>query len=321
MDSQVFVRVSRLSHIYPRTRRSPRRIALSEITFDVLRGESVALLGPNGSGKSTLLGVLTSSLQPSSGSVSVDGADLLGKPSAVRPILGVVFQKPALDGKMTVAENLRGSGLMYGISRRELSQQIPAMLREVGLAERASERVDSLSGGLARRVELAKALLTRPRLLILDEPTVGLDPSARQDFWRTIEATKASRELTVIVSTHQLDEASRCDRVGILHGGKLLALDRPDRLQEQVGREVLTIWGEDVASLQEEVQERLKIEGQIIDGALCLPLNEARVVSVDSLMEQFHDRISRISISHPSLDDVFVHYTGRHLNAAGEEGL
>ena len=314
-DSQAFIAISQLSHTYPGTRKTAPREALKNISLDIDAGEMVAFLGPNGSGKSTLLRVLTILLKPTSGEVRIAGLDLPKKAHAVRSLMGVVFQKPALDGKLTVGENLRATGLLYGIPRRELAGRVEEMLREMDLLERRNDLVEHLSGGLARRVELAKALLSRPPLLILDEPTAGLDPIVRQEFWRTIGALRAGKNLTVVVTSHLLDEAEQCDRVAILHRGRLLAFDAPEELQRRIGREVLRIEGSDLDALQRDLHASMKLEGRIVDNALQVALTDR--ISLDALLQSFQSRIRTLTISHPSLDDVFVHFTGEHL-AAGE---
>ena len=313
MAPQVIIGISKLSHTYPGTRKTSSKEALKKISLDIHAGEMVAFLGPNGSGKSTLLRILTTILRPSSGAVRMGDIDLIRNPHAARRNLGVVFQNPALDAKMKVCENLKAAGLLYGIPRKQLKQRIESILRGMDLLEWRDDLVETLSGGLARRVELAKALLPHPRLLILDEPTTGLDPVARQEFWRTIESLRARDALTVLVSTHLLDEAERCDRVAILDQGNLLAFDQPGRLQCQVGGEVLSIEGDDIGNLQDELREFLNIEGQVVDNALRLTLPQA--ISLDDLRQNFQTRIKKLTLSHPSLDDVFVYFTGKHLTS------
>lgn len=313
MASQVIIGISKLSHTYPGTRKSPPKEALKKISLDINAGEMVAFLGPNGSGKSTLLSILTTSLRPTCGSVRIGDFDLVRNPHAARRNLGVVFQNPALDAKMKVSENLKASGLLYGIPRKQLKHRIESILREMDLCEWRDAAVETLSGGLARRVELAKALLPLPRLLILDEPTSGLDPVARQEFWATIESLRSRNSLTVLVSTHLLDEAEGCDRVAILDRGNLLAFDRPGRLQCQVGSEVLSIEGDDLENLREELREFLHLEGQLVDSALRLTLPDS--ISLDELRKRFKNRFKKLTLSHPSLDDVFVHFTGKHLSS------
>jgi ABC-2 type transport system ATP-binding protein len=225
----------------------------------------------------------------------------------------VVFQKPALDGKMTISENLRTAGLLYGMGRRLVRERSQVLLETVGLWDRRDERVEKLSGGMGRRVELAKALLPQPPILVLDEPTAGLDPVARQEFWRQVDSLRGDGELTVVVSTHLLDEAERCDRVAILHQGRLLISAAPGVLRRQLGREILTLHCDDAEALRADLSRDMGLEGTVVDHALRIPLE--RDISLDEVMRRFRPRIQALSIAHPSLDDVFVRFTGQHLRA------
>ena len=314
MTPQVLISISQLSHVYAGTRKKTGQRALHEVDLDICSGETMALLGPNGSGKSTLLRVLTTALVPTSGAVRVNGTLLGQDPSAVRRQLGVVFQEPALDGKLTVGENLRMAGLLYGMGRRAVRQRSQQLLETVGLRERRNERVEKLSGGMRRRVELAKALLPTPAILLLDEPTAGLDPVARQDFWNQVEELKADEQLTVVVSTHFLDEAERAARVAILHQGQLLVCDSPRVLQHQLGREILTLHSDNVVALQAALRHAMGLEGIVVDQDLRVPLKSD--ISLDEVFQRFGPQIRSLSLAPPSLDDVFVRYTGQHL----EEG-
>ena len=314
MDPQVLISISQLSHVYAGTRKKTGRRALHEVNLDICSGETMALLGPNGSGKSTLLRVLTTALVPTSGTVQVGGALLEHDPAAVRRQLGVVFQNPALDGKMTVGENLRMAGLLYDMGRRTIRERSQQLLEAVGLWERRNERVEKLSGGMQRRVELAKALLPTPAILVLDEPTAGLDPVARQDFWHQVEALRADEQLTVVVSTHLIDEAERADRVAILHQGELLVCGSPRALQRQLGREILTLRSDDATALQAALHRAMGLEGLVVDQDLRIPLKSD--ISLDEVFQRFGSQIRSLSLAPPSLDDVFVRHTGQHL----EEG-
>ncbi len=314
MDPQTIISISQLSHVYAGTRKKTGRRALHEVDLDIHSGETMALLGPNGSGKSTLLRVLTTALVPTSGAVRIGGALLEQDPAAVRRQLGVVFQNPALDGKMTVGENLRMAGLLYGMSRRVVRQRSQQLLEAVGLWERRNERTEKLSGGMRRRVELAKVLLSAPAILVLDEPTAGLDPVARQEFWHQVEALREDGQFTVVVSTHLLDEAERADRVAILHQGQLLVCGPPRVLQRQLGREILTLRSDDAVALQTALRSAMGLEGQIIDQDLRVPLKSD--IRLDEVFQRFGSQIRSLSLAPPSLDDVFVRHTGQHL----EEG-
>ena len=198
------------------------------------------------------------------------------------------------------------------MTRRAVRERSQALLAAVGLWDRRDERVDRLSGGMGRRVELAKALLPEPAILVLDEPTTGLDLAARLDFWRQVEALRMDGELTVVATTHLLDEAERADRVAILHQGQLLVCDAPEVLQRQLGREILTLRSEDALALQDAVQREMGLEGLVADQALRIPLSGD--ISLDELLRRFRERILSLAIAPPSLDDVFLSHTGQSLH-------
>jgi len=315
LNSQVLIRIVGVSHTYPGKGKTPPRQALKEIDLDIQSGEMIALLGPNGSGKSTLLRILTTALRAERGTVEIGGHDLLKEPRAVRRQLGVVFQKPALDRKMSVRENLVAAGQLYGMARRDIDARIIALLEGLKLRDRLDEKVEALSGGLARRVELAKALLPEPQVLILDEPTTGLDPISRQEFWHEVGNLRGEGT-TVLVTTHILDEAAACDRVAIMHEGDLLECAPPEVLQQSIGRQVLALKGTDLHLLLGQIEEAFHIRGRLVDGVLRFSLEEP--FSIDALLNQFSQSISDLSLSHPSLDDVFVHLTGHRLTVGGE---
>ena len=275
----------------------------------------LALLGPNGSGKSTLLRILTTALKADRGTVEMGGHDLLEDPRAVRRLLGIVFQKPALDRKMSVRENLVAAGQLYAMARKDIDGRIDALLEVLKLEDRLDEKVEALSGGLARKVELAKALLPEPQVLILDEPTTGLDPISRQEFWNEVIHLRGEGT-TVLVTTHLLEEAAACDRVAIMHEGDLLQCAPPEELQRSIGKQVLTLRGADLQQLLGQIENVFRIKGRLVDGALCFSLEEP--FSLDALLNQFSHCISDLSLSHPSLDDVFVHLTGQRLMVGGE---
>jgi ABC-2 type transport system ATP-binding protein len=314
LPSPASIEISALSHTYPGSRGTPAQQALIEVDLQVRAGEKIALLGPNGSGKSTLLRILMTALRPTGGTVRIGGIDLAGQADQVRRLIGVVFQKPALDIKMTVWENLRAAGQLYRVSRAQLEERGGALLDRLGLGDRRHTLVGALSGGLARRVELARALLSQPPLLIIDEPTTGLDPVARREFWRQVEALRAETPMTVVLTTHLLEEAQDCDRVAILHQGRIMACDQPALLQRSVGTEVLQIRGDDPQTLGREVGGFLGLEAQIVDQSVRLSLKGP--TSLDELLRHFGGRIKALSLAHPSLDDVFVALTGEHLHSA-----
>ncbi|MGH7893527.1 MAG: ABC transporter ATP-binding protein, partial [Candidatus Binatia bacterium] len=244
------------------------REALSGLTFDVGRGELFALLGPNGGGKSTLFRILATILPPSEGTARVAGFDVRTAPQEVRRHIGVVFQHASVDGKLTVEENLRHQGHLYGLRGRDLAGRIAGLLERFGLTERRRELVERLSGGLARRAELAKGLLPRPSVLLLDEPSTGLDPGARRDLLQYLRRLRDEDGMTVVITTHYLEEAERCDRVGVIDRGRLVALDAPAALTAAVGGDVVVVRPTDVEALREKVRVRFGLEGTGVDGTL-----------------------------------------------------
>ena len=314
VDSGAYIRISDLTKTYPASRRSEARTALQDVNLDIIAGEMVALLGPNGSGKSTLLRTLTTSLHPSGGSIEIGPWRLPQDASEVRKTLGVVFQKPALDDKMTVAENLRAAARLQGIQAGEIEPRMARWLDKMDLCDRRNELVGTLSGGLAKRVELAKALLHDPVLLVLDEPTSGLDPVSRHEFWRQIDHLRQERAPTVVLTTHQIDEASRSDRTAILHQGTLLAYDAPEKLQAGIGKQVLAIRADDPDALRAGLEASLGIEGVIFDSGIRFELENP--VSLDGVLSSFGDRIRSLSVAPPSLEDVFFHFAGEPLSTA-----
>jgi ABC-2 type transport system ATP-binding protein len=315
---QPAVQISSLSHTYKGKRKQEPVRALNGVSFAVDPGEMVAVLGPNGSGKSTLLRVLMTLQPPLEGQVSVEGHDVATEAAAVRRLIGVVFQQPALDIHLKVCENLIAVGRLYGLKGAELGQRVDAALDEMGLTDRRETLVAQLSGGLARRVELAKALISQPRLLIMDEPTTGLDPVARRDFWRLLNQRRHQSGMAVLTTTHLLEEAEACERVAILDRGELLAFDRPENLRLQVGREVLSVEAEDLDQVQKDLEQELGLAGTVVDGTLRLYLGDE--VGLDAVRRCIGARMRLLRLAPPSLDDVFLHFTGRSLAAQAAEG-
>jgi ABC-2 type transport system ATP-binding protein len=303
------VETEKLTHTYG------ARVALHELTLRVEPGEAFALLGPNGSGKTTLFRILSTLLPPMEGRAVVLGHDLSSDRERARPDIGVVFQNPSLDKELTAEENLRYHGHLYGIRGAELTRRVKDLLARVDLLERAGERVKGFSGGMRRRVELAKGMLHRPRLLLLDEPSTGLDPVARADVWRYIEEVRRREGVTVLLTTHLMDEAERCDRVAILDQGKLVALGTPAALKERVGGDVITLTTRDAPAVRERIAAKLGIEADAAAGA-----GGASIVRferprghefVPELIEALPGLVDSVSVGKPTLEDVFVHTTGR----------
>jgi ABC-2 type transport system ATP-binding protein len=290
------------------------REALSNVTFSIARGEFFGFLGPNGGGKTTLFKLLSTLAPIQSGSARMFGHDLAGETGAVRRRLGVVFQHPSLDGKLTVGENLAYHGHLYGITGPRLRERIAAMLERLRLSARERDRVETLSGGLQRRVELAKALLHEPELLLLDEPSTGLDPAARREFANYLEHLREREGVTVVLTTHYMEEAERCDRIGMLHQGKLVAIAPPRELKSEVGGDVIVIRAQAPELLQGKILQRFKLKSQLVDGAIRIERTRGHEL-VRDLIDAFGEEIESVSFGKPTLEDVFVHLTGHQWHS------
>ena len=303
--------VDNLSHRYG------DRAALTEVSFSVAAGSSFALLGPNGGGKTTLFRIVTTLLPTRPGGAAVFGRDVAGAPADVRRLIGVVFQSPALDPRLTVRENLACHGNLYHLRGRALADRIAATLTLVGLEDRAADDVGTLSGGLQRRVELAKALLPEPRLLVLDEPSTGLDPGARREIWDHLAQLREQRGTTVVLTTHLMDEAARADRVGVLHEGRLVALGAPDALVADIGGDVILIEAPELEALATSIRERFRETVEILDGHLRIERPRGHEFVTD-LVEAFPGRIDAVTFGKPTLEDVFLHHTGKRFSETEE---
>ena len=303
------IAIDRLSHAYG------QRQALIDLSLSVNGGEMFALLGPNGSGKSTLFKVLSTLIPPQSGTVSYDfGGSVipLTQSSAIRPHLAVLFQAPSLDKQLTAYENLRHHGHLYGLQGAELAARIDHAFSRFNLSDRRDDYVKALSGGLQRRVELAKAMLTRPRLLLLDEPSTGLDPAARLDLHAALIAARKEDNVTILLTTHLMDEADRADHVAILDQGHLLACDTPAALKARLSGDVLTLTSPDPTALQYALRERFALEATLDGNSLRLEIPAAHE-RLPPFIEAFPGLIHSASISKPTLEDVFIHLTGHRF--------
>ena len=289
------------------------RQVLQSVSFDVAPGESFGLLGPNGGGKTTFFRIAATLLTPINGTVRVFGHDVATNPDAVRRCIGMTFQSPALDDRLRVVENLYYHGHLYGLYGKSLNQRIDEVLSLVNLTDRASDLVSTLSGGLQRRVELAKTLLTKPLLLLLDEPSNGLDPGARHEVWEHLRHLRQTESTTIIVATHLMDEAAQCDRVGIFHKGRLVASGTPEALVSEIGGDMILVTGKDLSSLAQKVTQRFDQHVEIIDEALRLERAQAHEF-VPELVEAFPGEIDTITFGKPTLEDVFINYTCEQLH-------
>ena len=312
LESAAAVEVNRLGFSYRDQR------ALDDLSFVIERGEIFGLLGPNGSGKSTLFKLLSTLLSLQTGEARILGYDLRADTIALRRRIGVVFQHPSVDGKLTVSENLMHHGHLFGLKGEYLRERSVAMVGSLGLSKRANDLAETLSGGLQRRVELAQAFLHQPELLILDEPSTGLDPSARREFLSYVSRLREEQGATIVLTTHHLEEAERCDRLGILHEGKLVALASPSELKSRVGGDVVVINAKNPETLRQQMQLRMRTQAVLVDGTLRIERPRGHEF-VRDVVEAFGDHIESVTFGKPTLEDVFVHLTGHRFYAAKAE--
>ncbi len=288
------------------------------MTFDVAQGEIFGLLGPNGGGKTTLFHLLSTLMPIQSGSALIGGHDVTREPAEVRSLIGVTFQAPSLDKKLRVIENMRHHGRLYGLSGAELTRRIDDQLTRLGVADRARDTVETLSGGLKRRVEIAKGLLHAPRILLLDEPSTGLDPGARHDLWIYLRRLRDESNVTILVTTHLMEEAEHCDRLGILDRGKLVIQGTPDELRATVGGDSLLISTDDAEGLIDKITHQFAVTPKLIEGKLRMEHPRGHELLRD-LIAAFPDDVRSVTFGKPSLEDVFIHHTGHHFWDEGTE--
>ena len=290
--------------------RYENRIALNGISFDVRPAELFGLLGPNGSGKTTLFRILSTLMVPTAGRALVMGCDAARDPATLRRQIGVVFQAQSVDPKLTAYENLWHQGHLYGLHGSALKQRILEILRRVGLADRAGERVETFSGGMQRRIELAKGLLHHPGVLLLDEPTTGLDPGARRDLWQYLQILRDEEHVSVLVTTHLMEEAERCDRLAIMNEGNIVALGTPAELKSEIGGDVILLdAAHDADTLAQHIRARFHVDTAVLGQQVRIE-REGGHRFVPDIVEAFPREIQAISVSKPALEDVFIHRTG-----------
>lgn len=295
-----FLKIESLTHRYG------ERTALDGVSFSVRRGEIFGLLGPNGGGKTTLFRILSTLMAPTEGRVLMDGGPI------DRHRIGVVFQSPSLDKKLTVRENLVHQGHLYGLRGPVLGSRIGELLARFGLADRANDFVEKLSGGLRRRVELAKGLLHQPELLLLDEPSTGLDPLARRELGDYLEELRKKDGMTALLTTHIMEEADRCDRLAIIDRGKLVAVDTPHALKERVGGDVITVGSIHPAELKVQIEKRFSVTTSMVENSIRIERPKGHEF-VPTLVEAFPGEIDSVSVGKPTLEDVFIHLTGHRF--------
>ena len=309
------IKIRSLTHIYPGARRQTPRPALFQFNLHVAEGEFCVLSGPNGSGKSTLFHILCGMLLPSAGSVTIGGYDLFRVPRMVRKITGVVFQSPAVDKYLTVSENIALYATLYGMSSK--SVRLQEALEWTNLKNRLHQKVHTLSGGLARQLELAKCLLTRPKVLLLDEPTSGLDPASRRNFLEMLKSIQRERGMTVLMTTHLFAEAEEAHRVVIMKDGQLLACDTPSHLRSSMGREMIVVVPTDPEALAIALKHDMALQPLRSGDELRLenvgPRESLSLLEV--ILSRYRSQIHSVSIKQAALEDVFIHLTGHQTES------
>lgn len=290
--------------------------AVNNISFDINQGEVFGLLGPNGAGKTTTISMLSTMLKPTSGTATINGYDIIKDPDNVRKSIGIVFQDPSLDEDLTAYENLDLHGRLYGVPKNVRKQKIIELLKLVELDNRKNDLVKTFSGGMKRRLEIARGLLHDPKVLFLDEPTIGLDPQTRNHLWTYIEKLSKEKNITIILTTHYMDEADRlCGRVAIIDHGKIIALNTPSYLKNEIGGDVIVIRASNIEKLYSLLKQPWIKNVTKHDELIYIHLKDAEkhVVDIVNLANKNNIEIKSLSINKPSLEDVFLHFTGKTI--------
>jgi ABC-2 type transport system ATP-binding protein len=297
------------------------RAALNGVSFTVKRAEIFGLLGPNGSGKTTMFRILSTLMLPAAGRALILGHDVALDPSGVRRQIGVVFQSRSIDVKLSAEENLIHVGHLYGITGSALKKRVAEMLERVSLTDRAKDRAETFSGGMQRRLELAKGLLHRPQVLLLDEPSTGLDPGARRDLWQYLQVLRDQEGVSIIVTTHLMEEAEKCDRLAILSQGNLVGLGTPAQLKSEIGGDVILLDAREPQNLAGAISARFGVEAVVLDDGRVRIEREAGHRFITDVVEAFPGEIDAVSVSKPTLEDVFIRRTGHRFWNEDAQGL
>ncbi len=300
-------------------------VAVDRLNISVEQGEVFALLGPNGAGKTTTISMLCTILKVTSGTAKVNGFDIVKNATQVRKSIGIVFQDPSIDDRLTGRENLSMHANLYGVPTSEQKPRIETVLKLVELEDRADDILRTYSGGMRRRLEIARGLIHYPKILFLDEPTIGLDPQTREHIWAYIQELKKSHDITIVLTTHYMEEADKLsDRVAIIDYGKIVASDTPAQLKQTLEGDLITIKTKDTEKLSAAIANMMGIRRtHIVDDNVEITVREGKMLlpRIVDLAARNNVDVESVSIREPSLEDVFIHYTGRAIRAEGSSEL
>lgn len=292
--------------------------AVKDVSFNVKRGELFGFLGPNGAGKTTTINILCTLLAPTSGRAALNSYDIVSNPNEVRQSIGLVFQDPSLDERLTARENLEFHAMLYNVSKSLRNDRIKYVLKMVELYERKDDMVNTFSGGMKRRLEIARGLLHYPKVLFLDEPTLGLDPQTRSHIWEYIHQLRKKEDITIFLTTHYMAEAENCDRVAIIDYGEIIAVDSPDNLKKQIGGDVVSLVAEEKAMAKKSIEKEYGVSVMEDDGKLYFEVKEGETF-LPKFIKKADFKILSISLRRPTLEDVFLKLTGRHIREEAAE--
>lgn len=292
--------------------------AVNEISFEVHESEIFGFLGPNGAGKTTTINILCTLLRPTGGSAQVNGYDVSSRQSEVRSSIGIIFQDPSLDEELTAYENLRFHAMMYDISREDFKRRSEELMEMVDLTDKLRDQVRTYSGGMKRRLEIARGLLHRPRVLFLDEPTLGLDPQTRRHIWQYLRRLREQRQVTMFMTTHYMDEAENCNRIAIIDHGQIVAVDTPANLKERVGGDLITLRTSDNENASQRLKEVHGVEARTGPEGQLIVETERGDQFIPKIIETFSDganpiEVQSVSLRQPTLEDVFIKLTGHAI--------
>jgi ABC-2 type transport system ATP-binding protein len=305
MDGPI-IRAQELVRIY-----GPLR-AVDGVSFEVQTGEVFGFLGPNGAGKTTTISILCTLLAPTTGAAWVNGYDVVRQRDQVRASIGIVFQDPSLDAYLTAAENMRFHADVYGVPRSQARDRIGELLKMVDLYERRDAQVMTFSGGMRRRLEMARGLLHHPAVLFLDEPTIGLDPQSRKHLWNYVLEVAREENITIFLTTHYMEEAEHCHRIAIIDQGKIIALDTPDGLKRRIGGDALTLATDDDQAAEQFLRERMELDPHTVPEGLHVAVPDGDA-AIPRILRELPVHVLSVKLTRPTLDDVFIELTGRHI--------